>query len=100
MKRSLLATVKIFYISVVLIFLIYLLAIFTSLSFNKTIHYSSVGLTVLAIIILSGAFVSGDRQRCNYYSNPVNTTKSIFYSWKILIFALPFYLVLLVDYLS
>ncbi|AGY82753.1 MULTISPECIES: DUF5316 family protein [Carnobacterium] len=99
MKRSLLATVKIFYISVVLIFLIYLLAIFTSLSFNKTIHYSSVGLTVLAII-LSGAFVSGDRQRCNYYSNPVNTTKSIFYSWKILIFALPFYLVLLVDYLS
>lgn len=99
MKRSLLATVKIFYISIVLIFLIYLLAIFTSLSFNKTIHYSSVGLTVLAII-LSGAFVSGDRQRCNYYSNPVNTTKSIFYSWKILIFALPFYLVLLVDYLS
>ncbi|MER2002114.1 MAG: DUF5316 family protein [Carnobacterium inhibens] len=99
MKRSLLATVKIFYISVVLIFLIYLLAIFTSLSFNKTIHYSSVGLTVLAII-LSGAFVSGDRQRCNYYSNPVNATKSIFYSWKILIFALPFYLVLLVDYLS
>ena len=99
MKRSLLATVKIFYISVVLIFLIYLLAIFTSLSFNKTIHYSSVGLTVLAII-LSGAFVSGDRQRCNYYSNPVNTTKSIFYSWKILIFALPFYLVLLFDYLS
>ena len=99
MKRSLLATVKIFYISVVLIFLIYLLAIFTRLSFNKTIHYSSVGLTVLAII-LSGAFVSGDRQRCNYYSNPVNTTKSIFYSWKILIFALPFYLVLLVDYLS
>ena len=99
MKRSLLATVKIFYISVVLIFLIYLLAIFTSLSFNKTIHCSSVGLTVLAII-LSGAFVSGDRQRCNYYSNPVNTTKSIFYSWKILIFALPFYLVLLVDYLS
>lgn len=99
MKRSLLATVKIFYISVILIFLIYLLAIFTSLSFNKTIHYSSVGLTVLAII-LSGAFVSGDRQRCNYYSNPVNTTKSIFYSWKILIFALPFYLVLLVDYLS
>ena len=99
MKRSLLATVKIFYISVVLIFLIYLLAIFTSLSFNKTIHYSSVGLTVLAII-LSGAFVSGDRQRGNYYSNPVNTTKSISYSWKILIFALPFYLVLLVDYLS
>ena len=99
MKRSLLATVKIFYISVVLIFLIYLLAIFTSLNFNKTIHYSSVGLTVLAII-LSGAFVSGDRQRCNYYSNPVNTTKSIFYSWKILIFALPFYLVLLFDYLS
>lgn len=99
MKRNLLATVKILCISIVLIFLIYLLTIFTSLSFNKTIHYFSVGLTVLAII-LSGAFVSGDRQRGNYYSNLANTTKSISYSWKILIFALPFYLVLLVDYLS
>lgn len=98
MKKKLPSTVKLFCISIVLIFIIYLLTIFISFDFYKIISYSSYALTFLAII-LSGALVSGDRQRGNYHTNPETTTQSVNYGLNVLIFALPFYLVLLFEYI-
>ncbi|MCA9766851.1 MAG: hypothetical protein KC455_10590 [Carnobacterium sp.] len=89
---------KLFCLSIGTLLLIYLITIFTNFDFLKIINSLSVALTVLAII-LSGAAVSGDRQRGNYYANPKETTNSVLRSSKILIFAFPFYLTLLFKYL-
>ena len=88
--------IHLFLISIGLIVLIYLLTVVTNMDFLGTIKSASLALTVLAVLF-SGVLGSGDRQRGNYHSNPTRTTKVVLDSWKILLFAIPFYLVLLLD---
>lgn len=88
--------INLFLISIGLIVLIYLLTTFINMDFFRIMKSISVALTVLAILF-SGTLGSGERQRGNYHSNPARTTKAVLDSWKILIFAVPFYLVLLLN---
>lgn len=84
--------VNLFLISIGLIILIYLLVTVTNTGFFRIMKSISVALTVLAILF-SGTLGSGERQRNNYHSKPARTTKAVLDSWKILLFAVPFYLV-------
>ncbi|MFL2076921.1 DUF5316 family protein [Marinilactibacillus psychrotolerans] len=98
MKKIKVPKSQLLIVSIVIIMLFYLISLVTNYDFNTIIWYSSIILTVLAII-LSGALVSGDRQRGNYHSSPENTNQALKYSQIILIIAIPFYLVLLLQYL-
>lgn len=97
MKKFSLSNYQLLAISIVAIGVLYLISLIIHSDFNTIIWYASIVLTVLAII-LSGALISGDRQRGNYHSSPKDTKRALNYSQIILIIAIPFYLVLLVQY--
>lgn len=88
--------IHLFLISIGLIILIYVLTVVTNMDFFGMIKSLSIALTVLAVLF-SGVLGSGDRQRGNYHSSQTRTAKAVLDSWKILIFAMPFYLVLLLK---
>lgn len=80
--------------SIGLILLSYLGSMLFDYSFYAAVQWIAGALTIVAII-LSGALANGDRVRSNYATNQERTKTGIFTGWNILIFAIPFYLVMM-----
>lgn len=89
---------KIFSISILFIVLIYLSTFFTAYHFISSVRNFAFATTILAAI-MSGALLSGDRLRGNFYSSKESMKSSFMYSENLLIFSIPFYLIMFIHFL-
>lgn len=89
---------KIFSISLLFIVLIYLSTFFTAYHFISGVRNFAFAATILAVL-MSGALLNGDRLRANFYSSKETTPSSYKYSKNLLIFSLPFYLIMFIHFL-